>query len=111
MNEEKISYSDFSRLDIRIGTVVSAEKVLGADKLLKLQVDLGEEKLRTLVAGIALFTAPEDIIGKQIPVFANLEHRVIFGILSEGMMLAASAENNFSLLQANGKLPNGSRVK
>lgn len=111
MSEEKISYEHFSKVDIRVGTVISAEKILDADKLLKLQVDIGEEKPRTLVAGIALFITPEEIVGKQIPILANLEYRVIRGVVSEGMILAASAEDSFSLLETGKKLPNGSKIK
>lgn len=106
-----ITYDDFSKLDIRVGTVVSAEKIPDADRLLKLRVDIGEGEPRTLVAGIASFITPEEIVGKQIPILANLEHRTIRGIISEGMILAASAGESFSLLETGKNLPNGSIVK
>lgn len=107
-----ISYDDFQKLDIRIGTIHSAEKVPGAHKLLKLSVDIGEERPRTLVAGIAPYVPePETLIGKQIPVLTNLEHKTIHGIESEGMILAASCDNILSLLYPSEPLPNGSKIQ
>jgi methionyl-tRNA synthetase len=84
----EITYDDFSKLDFRVGTIVSAEKVAKADKLLKLEVDLGFEK-RTVVSGIAMHYKPEDIIGKQVVVVANLAPRKMRGIESKGMILMA----------------------
>lgn len=83
-----IVYDDFARLDLRTGTIISAEKVEKADKLLKLEVDLGFEK-RTIVSGIALHFAPEEIMGKQVVVVANLAPRRMRGIESNGMILMA----------------------
>jgi methionyl-tRNA synthetase len=84
----EIVYDDFAKLDLRIGKVVHAEKVEKADKLLKLEIDLGFEK-RTVVSGIALHYRPEDIIGKQVVVVANLAPRKMRGIESRGMILMA----------------------
>jgi methionyl-tRNA synthetase len=84
----EIVYDDFGKLDLRIGTIVSAEKVEKADKLLKLEVDLGFEK-RTVVSGIALHYKPEEIIGKQVVVVVNLAPRKMRGIESKGMILMA----------------------
>lgn len=86
--KEAIQFDDFAKLDLRIGTITSAEKVEKADKLLKLEVDLGFEK-RTIVSGIALHFAPEDIVGKQVTVVANLAPRKMRGIESQGMILMA----------------------
>lgn len=86
--KDQIVYDDFAKLDLRVGTIVAAEKVEKADKLLKLQVDLGFEK-RTIVSGIALHFAPNDIIGKQVVVVANLAPRKMRGIESNGMILMA----------------------
>ena len=91
----EIVYDDFAKLDLRVGRVLSAEKVEKADKLLKLSIDLGFET-RTIVSGIALHFKPEDIVGKQVVVVANLAPRKMRGIESNGMILMAE--------DANGKL-------
>lgn len=108
-----IPYDDFSKLDIRIGTILSAERVPETDKLIKLSVDIGEETPRTLVAGIAAFVPDtSSLIGKQISVLANLEPRVLKGIESQGMILAASDdEGGFALLSPDAPVKNGARVK
>ena len=94
-SKSEIVYDDFAKLDLRVGTILSAEKVEKADKLLKLEVDLGFEK-RTIVSGIALHFKPEDIVGKQVVVVVNLAPRKLKGIESNGMILSAE--------DANGKL-------
>lgn len=86
--KEVIDFNDFSKVDIRVGKIIAAEKVQKADKLLKLEVDLGFEK-RTIVSGIALHFAPEEIIGKQVLVVVNLAPRKMRGIESNGMILMA----------------------
>jgi methionyl-tRNA synthetase len=83
-----ISFDDFTKLDIRLGTILEAEKVPKADKLLKLKVDTGID-IRTIVSGIAEHYAPEDIIGKTVSVLLNLEPRKIRGVESQGMILMA----------------------
>ncbi|MEM9415123.1 MAG: methionine--tRNA ligase subunit beta [Planctomycetota bacterium] len=85
-----IQYDDFAKLDLRVATVVEAEHHPNADRLLKLQVDLGEEK-RQICAGVKQFYNPEDLVGKQIIVVANLAPRKIRGEESNGMLMAASA--------------------
>lgn len=90
-----VNYDDFTKLDIRIGTVLQAEKVAKTKKLLKLQVDSGLDK-RTIVAGIAEHYTPEEIIGKKVTFLANLEPREIKGIMSQGMLLMA--ENSEGIL-------------
>ncbi|MBI2074218.1 MAG: methionine--tRNA ligase, partial [Candidatus Levybacteria bacterium] len=84
-----ITYEDFAKLDIRIGKVLSAEKIEETDKLLKLEVDFFQEK-RQIVSGIAQFYSPDDIIGKEFPFIFNLEPRVIRGVESQGMILAVN---------------------
>ena len=84
----EIQYDDFAKLDLKVGTIVAAEKVAKADKLLKLQVDLGTET-RTIVSGIALHYQPEEITGKQVVVVTNLAPRKMRGIESQGMILMA----------------------
>ena len=83
-----IVFDDFAKIDLKVGTIVSAEKVQKADKLLKLQIDLGFET-RTIVSGIALHFQPEEIIGRQVTVVANLAPRKMRGIESNGMILMA----------------------
>jgi len=84
----EIVFDDFAKIDLRTGTILSADKVAKADKLLKLEIDLGFEK-RTIVSGIALHFSPEEIIGKQVVVVANLAPRKMRGIESNGMILMA----------------------
>ena len=93
--KSEIVYDDFAKLDLRIGTILSAEKVEKADKLLKLEVDLGFER-RIIVSGIALHFKPEDLAGRQVVIVANLAPRKLKGIESNGMILSAE--------DANGKL-------
>lgn len=108
--KEAIQFDDFAKLDLRIGTIISAEKVAKADKLLKLEVDLGFEK-RTIVSGIALHFAPEDIVGKQVTVVANLAPRKMRGIESQGMILMAEdAAGKLHFMQPEGGVEPGSSV-
>jgi len=92
MPEQKstIPFDDFLKLDLRIGTIVEAEPHPNADRLLKLQVDVGELGRRQICAGIKQFYEPDSLVGKQIVMVANLEPRKIRGEASEGMLLAAS---------------------
>jgi len=90
--KSEIQFDDFAKLDLRVATILSAEKVAKADKLLKLEVDLGFEK-RTIVSGIALHFNPDDLVGKQVVVVANLAPRKLKGIESNGMILSAEDEN------------------
>lgn len=86
--KDNISFDEFMKLDIRVGTIATAEKVKKADKLLQLSVDLGTE-VRTIVSGIAEHFKPEEVIGKQVSVLCNLEPRKIRGVESQGMILMA----------------------
>jgi methionyl-tRNA synthetase len=85
----KISIDDFMKVELRVGMVKVAEKVKGADKLLRLEVDIGTE-VRQLVAGIALAYKPEDLIGRKVVIVANLQPRKLRGLESNGMIVAAS---------------------
>ena len=89
--KDEITFDDFTKLDIRTATIISAEKMPKADKLLKIEVDLGFEK-RTVVSGIAKFYSPEDIIGQQVLLLANLAPRKLRGVQSQGMILMAENE-------------------
>ncbi len=109
---DTITYDDFAKLDIRIGTVRAAERVPETDKLIKCTIDFGELGERTIVSGIALFRNPEDLIGKQLPYIVNLEPRLLKGIESQGMLLAASpGGEGLALLLPDTEVPNGTRLK
>src|SRR5690606_25242102 len=90
--KSNITFDDFTKLDIRVGTIVSAEKVAKTKKLLKLTIDTGIDQ-RTVVSGIAEFFTSEDIVGRQVSIIVNLEPRNIKGISSQGMILMAEDEN------------------
>ncbi|MEX2690171.1 MAG: methionine--tRNA ligase subunit beta [Candidatus Njordarchaeum guaymaensis] len=106
---ETISFEDFMKVDLRVGRIINAEKVPGADKLLLLTVDIGSEK-RKLVAGIAPWYKETDLIGKLIVVVANLEPKKIRGITSQGMLLAADAEKPV-LLTVIEDVPPGTKIR
>ncbi|OJW77324.1 MAG: methionine--tRNA ligase [Bacteroidetes bacterium 46-16] len=107
----EITIDDFAKLDLRAGTILSAEKVEKADKLLKLEIDLGYEK-RTVVSGIALHYKPEDIVGMQVTVVANLAPRKMRGIESKGMILMAqNADGKLIFVSALNPADNGAEVK
>jgi methionine--tRNA ligase beta chain len=105
-----ITYDDFIKLDIRIGTVTAAEKVQGTDKLIRLEIDL-REGTRQVVAGMALTYTPEDFIGKQVPILVNLEPRKLRGIESQGMILAADVGGKPIMLIPEREVPPGSVVR
>ncbi|MCR4260880.1 MAG: methionine--tRNA ligase [Candidatus Colwellbacteria bacterium] len=108
---DTIPFEDFKKLDIRIGTIISAEPIEGADKLLRLVINFGSEE-RQVLAGIAQFVSdPLDLIGKQIPVLINLEPRRMRGLDSNGMILAADADGKPVLLTPEEDVPPGSVVK
>jgi len=105
-----ITFNDFKKLEIRIGKVLSAEKVEGTDKLMKLEIDFGTGK-RQLVAGMAEFFEPNHLIGKELPVLVNLEPRNFKGIESQGMVLAVDVDGKPVLLQPEKEVPPGSIVR
>jgi methionyl-tRNA synthetase len=108
--KSEIQYDDFAKLDLRIGTITSAEKVQKADKLLKLEVDLGVQK-RTIVSGIAQHFSPESLINKQVIVVANLAPRKMRGIESQGMILTAEQpDGKLVLVNPNEITTNGAMV-
>ncbi len=111
MAEEKavIGIEDFLKVDLRVAKVLSAERVEGSEKLLKLQISLGNEE-RTIVAGISKYYTPEELVGKKIVIVANLKPRKIFGITSQGMLLAASDGENFSLIVPDRDIKEGAKL-
>jgi methionyl-tRNA synthetase len=108
--KELIAIDDFAKVELKVGKVVAAEKVEKSEKLLKLQVDIGEE--RQIVAGIAKSYTPDDLIGKKIVVVANLKPAKLMGIESHGMLLAATdEEGRLSVLTLDREVKQGARVK
>ncbi|MDR6565395.1 methionine--tRNA ligase [Chitinophaga ginsengisegetis] len=105
----EIQYDDFAKLDLRVGTILQAEKVAKADKLLKLLVDIGTEQ-RTVVSGIAMHFNPEDIIGKQVTLVANLAPRKMRGIESQGMILMAEDKGKLVFVNPAEAITPGSGV-
>ena len=110
--KELISYDDFAKMDIRIGTILEAEKMPKADKLLVLKVDTGIDK-RTIVSGIAQSFAPEEIIGKKVTVLVNLAPRKLRGVESQGMILMVeNSEGKYTFINPNAdEITNGTEVK
>lgn len=111
MVEPEINLEDFKKIDLRVGKIVQAEKVEETRALIRLLVDLGEEE-RTLVAGLAPYYSPEELVGKKIIVLVNLKPANIRGIKSQGMLLAADdGAGNVGLLTLDRDLAPGSKVR
>ncbi|MBX2871787.1 MAG: methionine--tRNA ligase [Saprospiraceae bacterium] len=109
--KDEIQFDDFVKLDLRTGTITAAEAIPKADKLLKLSVDLGMEE-RTVVSGIALQYKPEEVVGQEIVLVANLAPRKLRGVLSQGMILMAeNDEGKLSFVRPNETIGNGFVVK
>ena len=108
-----INYDEFAKVEIKVGKIVSAEKIPDTDKLLKLMVDFAEESgPRQIVSGIAMYFPEAGVlVGKKAMFVTNLEPRTIKGHESNGMLFAVSSENNFSLLEPVGDIPVGTRAK
>jgi methionyl-tRNA synthetase len=108
--KDHIAFDDFQKMDIRVSTILEAEKVAKTKKLLKLKLDTGLD-IRTVVSGIAEYYEPEKIIGQQVCLLANLAPREIKGILSQGMILMAEdKDGRLSFVSPGEKTSNGSRV-
>ncbi len=105
-----ISFSEFKNIDLRIAKILATEKVEGSEKLLKLKINLGSEE-REILAGIAKEYQPEELIGREIIVVANLEPKIMMGLESRGMLLAAKdAEGRPVLLKPDKEIPAGSEI-
>ncbi len=107
--EEIININEFAKLDLRIGKIENAERVEGSKKLIKLEVDVGDET-RQLVAGIAEEYTPESLIGKLVPILANLKPVKLRGVESQGMILAVDVNEKPVLLHPDREVPAGSRI-
>jgi methionine--tRNA ligase beta chain len=109
MSTDKVSYDEFSKLDIRVGRIVEAKKVEGSRKLIELKIDLGGSVKRA-VAGIAAYYDVEKLPGAQVAVVTNLQPRVLMGLESEVMILAAFANDKLSVLKPDVEIENGAKV-
>ncbi len=107
---DKVSFDDFAKIELRIGKILSAAKVEKSDKLLKLEVDFGEDK-RQVISGIAKDYAPEDLIEKEFTFVTNLEPRKIMGLESQGMILAADSEGAAVLLTPTTEVDPGTKIR
>ena len=109
--KEDIEYEDFAKLDIRVGTIIAAEKVAKTKKLLKLTIDTGIDR-RTVVSGIAEYFEPEKIIGQQVSLLMNLAPKTLKGIESQGMILMAeNADGSLVFVTPATKIKEGSEVR
>ena len=107
---DQINFDDFKKVEIKMGKIISCEKVADADKLLKLQVDFGEFQ-RQIVSGIAMSYTPEEMVGKTLPFIVNLDFRKFKGEESQGMLMATgSGGENIVLLEPNKDIEPGSEV-
>lgn len=106
-----ISFDDFSKVELKVGTVLEAEDMEGSKKLIKLKVDLGEGKNRQILAGVKQWYKPEEFVGKQIVIVTNLEPRMMMGIESQGMMLAADSEGGPIFLTVPKQVPAGTKIR
>src|SRR3990167_1900503 len=103
-----LKFEDFKKLEIKIGTIIEAERVTGTDRLLKVIVDMGDEK-RQVVAGFGHKYSPEDLIGKQVPIVLNIEKAVIRGVESNGIFMAID-DAEATLLVPQNPVQNGSKI-
>lgn len=107
-----ITFDEFAKAEIKIGTILSVEKVPDTNKLLRLMIDLGEENPRQILSGIAeYYSDPSELEGKQVPVLANLPARTIRGFESQGMVLYAVGEGLLTTLSPASIVPNGTRIQ
>ncbi|MHA1409464.1 MAG: methionine--tRNA ligase subunit beta [Candidatus Odinarchaeia archaeon] len=106
-----ISYDEFKKIKLKVGQILKAEPIKGSKKLLKLSVDLGENTARTLVAGLAEFYSPQELLNKKVIVVSNMKPAKIFGVESHGMLLAAVDNENVSLVTVTGDIKVGSEVE
>lgn len=108
MSDERITIEDFSKIEVKVGTILSAERVPETEKLLKLMVDVGEDAPRQIVSGIAMYVdEPESLIGRQLSFVTNLAPRTIKGLESNGMLFAAGAGDTFAFMVPDRRVPPG----
>ncbi len=105
-----IGFDEFKKIDLRVGKIIEAERIKGSDKLIRLVIDIGEEK-RQILAGIAEHYLPDNLEGRQVVVVANLEPREMFGHESQGMLLAVDTDKRPVLISPNDEVNPGSKIK
>jgi methionyl-tRNA synthetase len=106
-----MTIDEFQKFDLRVGKIISAERMEGSEKLLKLQVDIAEAAPRQILSGIAKAYAPEDLVGKSVVIIANLEPRMMMGMESNGMLLAAHGEGGTPvIIQPVSDVPPGAKI-
>lgn len=112
-----INFEDFKKIELKIGTILTAEDVDGSEKLIKLQVDLGENEPRQILSGVKQWYQPEKLVGKQVIVVTNLEPRMMMGLESNGMILFSDPDSIGAdgkkpvILKPSSKVPPGTKVR
>jgi len=104
------SFSDFKKLDMRVGTIIKAEPIPRTSRLYRIQVDLGEMGVKQTISSLVGYYAPEELINKRIIFLTNLKPAKFSGEVSEGMLLAAEIDDKLALLTTDKEIPNGARV-
>ncbi len=104
-----VNFEQFKEIELKVAKVLEAERVEGSEKLLKLKVDLGEPEPRQILAGVGKVYSPEEMVGREIIVVANLEPRMLMGLESQGMLLAANDDGPV-LLRPDREVPPGSLI-
>ena len=104
-----INFEEFKKIELKIATILEAEKIEESENLIKLELDLGEEK-RQILAGIKKYYNAEELVGRQIVVVVNLEPKKMMGMESQGMLLAANVDGKPVLLQPENKVPPGTNI-
>ncbi len=107
-----IAIEDFKKIELKVGTVTLAEEVVGSDKLIRLEINLGEEKPRQVLTGLKAWYTPADFMGKQVVIISNLQPRMMMGVESQGMLLAVDGSDGKPvLLQPTSEVEVGSVVR
>lgn len=106
-----ISFDDFAKIELEVGTILEASEIKGSDKLIKLKVALGEKNPRQILAGLKKWYRLKDLVGKQVVVVTNLEPKRMMGTESQGMLLAVSGDEKPILLRPSSKVSNGAKVQ
>ncbi len=104
-----INFEEFKNIDLRVAKIINVSRIEESEKLLKIEVELGEEK-RIIVAGIANYYSPDELINKNVVIVANLEPRIMFGIESQGMILAVKDEDKLSVLVPEKEVKSGLKI-
>ena len=108
-HKPEIEYDDFMKMEIRIVKILEAEKVYKSNKLIKLKVNIGGEE-RSVIAGIGKDYKPEELIGKKVPMLINLKPRIVMGVESQAMILAAEDNGELSILHPDKEVKEGSEI-